>query len=121
MWSVFVGVTRDDPHGIGDFELLDDFGTRQVAHLQVVYRANVVTWFWVQIVALWVFFSDLFCGPVLDRVFWAIGGVDRQNFDAGHVIPEEATKASELEQAQRVVCDSHVACTMWKGDVEPVL
>ena len=83
-----MGIARDDPHGVGNFVLLEDFRARQVAHLQVVDRANVVTWFWVKVVALWLFLADFFRGPVLDGVFWAIGGVDRQNFDAGHVVPE---------------------------------
>ena len=83
-----MGIACDDPDGVGNFEFFDDFRARQVAHLQVVDRADVVTWFWVKVVALWVFLADFFCGPVLDRVFWAIGGVDRQNFDAGHVVPE---------------------------------
>ena len=78
-----MGVARDDPHGVGDFELLDDFGARQVAHLQILYRANLVTWFRVKVVVLWVFLAVFFCGPVLNGVFWAIGGVDRKDFDAG--------------------------------------
>ena len=83
-----MGIAQDYPHGVGNVQLLGDFPARQVAHLQVVDRADVVTWFWLQIVVLWVFFADFFCGPVLDSVFWAIGGVDRHNFDAGHVAPE---------------------------------